>query len=237
MALRTLTTAISLALHGLFLSFLLVSTGGASLESGTGEDMFVVEQGVAVEGIAKLGESATAVAAVEAEPVEVSEARQAVEEIKAQEQVEETPVIESKEGPPQEVIEKKPEEVLQPREEQVATIEQTQQPVIEEQQSSGAKKSGGQASLTKAHMGKMFEKIFRNRVASRRAQSGTVVVAFTIDRQGNLLSHKVEASSGSTDLDKAAITALEKAAPFPAWPPEIDNPPLTFTVPFKFTVR
>lgn len=237
MSLRAVTTFLSLALHAGMASFLMVSTGGAALEAGTGDDMFVVEQGLAIEGIAKLGDAATTTQAVEAEPVEMSEARPPMEEIKAQEPIEETPVIQSKDGPEQEVVEEEPKEIVEPQKQQVATIEQTQQLAVEEQQSSGAKKSGGDTSAIKEHQGKMFGKIFKNRVASRRSKVGTVIVSFTINRDGELLSRKVETSSGVSELDDAALAALDKAAPFPPWPADIANPPLAYTVPFKFTVR
>jgi protein TonB len=59
----------------------------------------------------------------------------------------------------------------------------------------------------------------------------------TVAPSGQLLDRAVLQSSGVPQLDRAAITALERAAPFPPLPPELSSTPLTFTVPFRFRTR
>src|SRR5688500_11718977 len=56
MALRAITWIVSFGVHAAFTLFMLMTTGGASYEQGAGEDVMVVEQGIAIEGFAKLGE-------------------------------------------------------------------------------------------------------------------------------------------------------------------------------------
>ncbi len=55
MALRIVTWLVSLAVHGgLALAMLLPASGRVAVHEGSGEDIMVVEQGIALEGFAKL---------------------------------------------------------------------------------------------------------------------------------------------------------------------------------------
>jgi periplasmic protein TonB len=69
------------------------------------------------------------------------------------------------------------------------------------------------------------------------AEKGDVLLEVTVAPSGQLLEHAVLQSSGIPRLDRAAITALERAAPFPPLPPELSSSPLTFSVPFRFRTR
>ncbi len=114
MSLRLLTYVFSIGVHALVaLAFYDFAPTGA-IDEGVGEDMMIVEQGIALEGLYKAGEAQETIEAVEATPQEESAARQRLEEVKAPEKpvektVEEKPVIE----PP---LEKpvEPEEPLPP---------------------------------------------------------------------------------------------------------------------------
>ena len=59
--------------------------------------------------------------------------------------------------------------------------------------------------------------------ANGSRESGTVRVGVTIDRNGRLLSHRLAGSSGSSTLDGAAMTVIERAQPFPRFLPR-DQP-------------
>lgn len=67
-------------------------------------------------------------------------------------------------------------------------------------------------------------------------QEGTVLLEVIIDRQGGLLSTKVIQSSGYSALDDAALSAVEKTAPFPALPEGIQGNQIEFTLPFTFQI-
>lgn len=67
-------------------------------------------------------------------------------------------------------------------------------------------------------------------------QQGTVLLEVIIDRKGSLLSSKVIQSSGYSSLDDAAISAVEKTAPFPELPSGIDGAQIEFTLPFTFQI-
>lgn len=66
------------------------------------------------------------------------------------------------------------------------------------------------------------------------AGTGTVTIRFRIDRSGALVSAAVTGSSGQFMLDRTALQAVRKAAPFPAPPADMDDAALTFTVPVNF---
>jgi protein TonB len=66
------------------------------------------------------------------------------------------------------------------------------------------------------------------------APSGTVVVHFSIDRSGRLLGRSLARSSGSLLLDAAALSTVDRAAPFPPFPPEMTRSRLDVTAPIGF---
>lgn len=255
MTLRAFTWLFSVALHGALVGVLLISPGGASLDDGSGEDTFVVEQGIALEGIARIGEAEVDIAAVEAPPP-VLAAAAPMEEVKPPPPAEDIPhVIGSELGPVQEdvvlapepeelretqedvVQETEPEEIREIQEfEQVAVVEQLEMSV-EEQRAAGAKQEGGRATALSAYRGRLYSHIARKKLSPRSQRIGTVVVRFTVGRQGELLSSEITKSSGHQILDDAAIASITRAAPFPPMPNEASDGPLVVSVPFKFSVR
>jgi periplasmic protein TonB len=236
MTIRSLTWILSLALHGSLALFFTLPDGNAALEEGTGEDMFVTEKGITLEGFAHTGEDSTTVEAVEAPPV-LSEARPEIEEVKPIEE-EQDKVVTSEDGPEQEelVREQEPEVIEQPKPPQVATLEQTQV-AVEEKKAAGAKQSGGTTTAVSAYRGKIFARLSRKKVNPRSRKTGTVIVSFTVAANGELMSHEVKTSSGSKVLDKAAVASIERASPFPPMPQGMTNDPMTLTVPFRFRVK
>jgi len=237
MTLRALTWVLSLALHGAFVAIFFVTPGGAALDSGTGDDMQIVKQGIAVEGFSQLGEAETTTEEVEA-PTEISEARPPLEEVKpVEEDVQH--VIGSESGPEQEKVvqEPEPEKVEEPHPQQIATAEQTEI-AVEEQRASGViQKSGGDTTAASEYRGKLYQHLERKKVNPRSREAGTVVVRFTVDTSGQVISREVTASSGSKTLDEAAVASIDKAAPFPPMPGDIASAPMVVSVPFKFSVR
>jgi len=75
------------------------------------------------------------------------------------------------------------------------------------------------------------------REARQRRLEGLVVVSFTIDRRGRLLSHRLVNSSGHRALDREVEAMLARASPLPAFPASLDRPRLTIRVPINFTLR
>lgn len=68
-------------------------------------------------------------------------------------------------------------------------------------------------------------------------QEGTVMVTFTVTRNGHVTSVRLSRSSGHPALDQEAIAAIRRAQPLPSFPPEITQSAMTFPVPFSFHLR
>jgi protein TonB len=68
-------------------------------------------------------------------------------------------------------------------------------------------------------------------------QSGTARVSFIVDRNGKLVSHWLEESSGVPAFDEESLALVERAQPFPAPPPDLDESGLTMTAPLIFGAR
>ncbi|TDQ83885.1 outer membrane transport energization protein TonB [Dongia mobilis] len=75
------------------------------------------------------------------------------------------------------------------------------------------------------------------RVAKRRNQEGMPVVAFVIDRAGNIKNAYLVQSSGHDSLDEEAMATLRRAEPLPALPPEMAGTTVTRSVPIRFNLK
>jgi protein TonB len=93
MIIRLLTWLVSLGVHAAFAVSMLMPTGGTALEQGAGEDIMVVEQGLMLEGFAKLGEELVTIEEVQAPPIQMSMAQPLPEE-KQPVEIEDIPVEE-----------------------------------------------------------------------------------------------------------------------------------------------
>jgi len=232
--LRPMSWLVSLGLHvGLLVAMIGVS-GGAALDAGTGDDTFVVEQGIALEGVAKFGEAEEMIETVDIPPVQPIEEPQPIEEIEP----EQTEVITSTESPNEADVvteEIKPVEEEQP----VAAPVEEQAPQVATliEKSSGAAQEGGSATQMLAYKGTVRKALGRTPVNPRSRKTGTVLVRFTVDPAGQLLSNEIETSSGSKLLDEAAIAAIARTAPFPPMPREIATAPIEMKIRYHFSVR
>jgi protein TonB len=73
--------------------------------------------------------------------------------------------------------------------------------------------------------------------ARMRHETGTVQLAFAIDRQGRVVSSAVERSSGHETLDQEAIATVRRAQPFPTPPAAMPGDTFNFTLPVPFSIR
>lgn len=71
------------------------------------------------------------------------------------------------------------------------------------------------------------------RGAKSRREEGVVGVNFVIDSSGAVISTRLSRSSGSSELDRAALDSLRRASPMPAPPPGIRS----LSVPVQFNLR
>ncbi|BAM91619.1 energy transducer [Bradyrhizobium oligotrophicum S58] len=67
--------------------------------------------------------------------------------------------------------------------------------------------------------------------------TGTVAISVVIDRNGRLLSRRLAGSSGSPALDRAALSIIERAQPFPRFPPVMTMAQVSRTVPLRLRPR
>jgi protein TonB len=74
-------------------------------------------------------------------------------------------------------------------------------------------------------------------LAAFRHQEGVVYLHFTMDRQGQVLSARIEKTSGFDALDEETLALIRRAAPLPPPPPEIPGDPVALTVPVQFFLK
>lgn len=74
------------------------------------------------------------------------------------------------------------------------------------------------------------------RRALMRRQEGTVLLRFTVDRQGRIVAQDIAQSSGNPFLDRAAEGMLERAAPLPAIPEAIEADKVEIEIPVSFSL-
>jgi periplasmic protein TonB len=233
--LRPLTWLASLALHaGLLLAIVGVSAGGAAFDTGSSGDMFVVEQGIALQGVAKFGEAEERIETVDIPPVRPVEQPKEVKEVEP----DLNNVVTSTEAQHEEqVVKEDPKPIEDKPVQPVPVQEQAPQVATLLEQSSGQAQQGGDTTQRRAYLGTLSKSIERAKVNPRSRQAGTVMVRFTVGPDGNLISRAIEKSSGSKVLDEAAVAALDRAAPFPPMPQTVAQGPIDVSVPFEFVTR
>ena len=250
MALSFLAYFLSFALHIGFVMAVFLYPAGTALHAGSGLDLMLVEQGLAPEGFAKLGDDQMSLEEVEATPVMAAATQPLPEEVKP---IEELPVVASETGPDQENVkapdledapEAKPEERLeepdkeivdQPLPPQVAAVQQ--ESVVAMRESSGEEMQGGDTTVHSAYLGTLRTHLERSKVKPRTNLVGTAVVRFSVNAAGELLKLEIAKSSGKKQLDDAALSSVHKAAPFPAMPSDLRRDAIEISVPFRFIVR
>jgi protein TonB len=75
------------------------------------------------------------------------------------------------------------------------------------------------------------------REAQRARQEGSVIMRFTIDSAGRLISSSIAQSSGFPALDEAAVALVQKASPYPAPPQRLSSEKMALRVPITYGLR
>ncbi|UGY17474.1 energy transducer TonB [Bradyrhizobium septentrionale] len=78
---------------------------------------------------------------------------------------------------------------------------------------------------------------FHSYPAGGNGQHGVVRLAFTLGRGGQVLSSHLGGSSGNPTFDARALAMIRQAQPFPAFPSEITQGSMGFSVPVAFVPR
>jgi periplasmic protein TonB len=75
------------------------------------------------------------------------------------------------------------------------------------------------------------------RAARERGETGEVELAFSIDREGHVISSRIVKGSRYAALDQEAMATVRRAQPFPPPPAGLNGQKFDFTVPVKFNIR
>ena len=73
--------------------------------------------------------------------------------------------------------------------------------------------------------------------SQRRRQQGTAMLRFTMDAEGNVLSFRLEKTSGHEALDEEVLAMIKRAEPLPKIPPDLGRDRLELVVPVQFALR
>jgi periplasmic protein TonB len=73
--------------------------------------------------------------------------------------------------------------------------------------------------------------------AQARHDQGTVLLSFTMDRNGHVLSRSIARGSGVAALDQEVLAMIQRAQPLPAFPPAMPQARMSLTVPIRFSLR
>ncbi len=75
------------------------------------------------------------------------------------------------------------------------------------------------------------------RIAMVQRQQGVPWIRFVMDREGKVLSVRLERSSGSSDLDREVIALPKRAQPLPKPPQDKPGDTLELIVPVEFYLK
>jgi periplasmic protein TonB len=232
--LKPLSWLISLGLHGAIVAFAVVTfTGSNALDAGSGDDMFMVEQGISIEGVTNFGEAEEMIELADIPPMQATQAPPEIPEVEP----ELTEVISSTQSTTEApALEELPEPVDEEKPEEVAVEEQAAQVAKLIEKSSGQAQEGGDSNLLREYKGLLRKAIGRVPVKPRTRRKGSVLLRFSVGPSGDLILRTVEESSGSKALDEAALAALDRTK-FPPMPDELTGEPVEATIRFNFRTK
>jgi periplasmic protein TonB len=243
-ATRAGTWLLSCIAHAALVWLLIVKATGVSHDAGAGRDEFKIEQGVSIESVVAFGDAAATTAeAVDAQAVQPVAATEPI--VAAKEMKDEIPPVIASTAHISEETATTNE--VQPHEEkpseptpQVAEVEPRMASTaeVEQVQAASSGQFGGTVTILTEYYGLASRALERHKVNPHSRIAGVVVVRFSLEPSGRVVSREVQTSSGSKVLDDAAIATLDRSSPLPPVPQElVDAGQLTFAVPFKFRIR
>jgi protein TonB len=226
--------ALALALHGAAAYVIFAHPEADALAEGTGSDTLTVVASVSLEGGDLFTQSPQA-AAAEAHPAR-AEAQAGSQDQK------EPQAAKPDDAPiPQETGAAKPQrrgadapKVPAAEEQKPAPAASAAAEALDAQQAAPAL-AARRDRLWSRYQSELYAALQRHKV--HVAKAGDVLLKITIAPSGKLLNSAITQSSSVPELDRAALAALERSAPFPPIPPEVSSSPLTLAVPFRFRTR
>jgi protein TonB len=73
--------------------------------------------------------------------------------------------------------------------------------------------------------------------ARARNEQGAVTLSFSLNRNGGVLAEHIVRSSGYPELDQEVLAMVQRAQPFPPFPPEMPQAHIDLIVPIRFTLH
>ena len=117
------------------------------------------------------------------------------------------------------------------------TVENAQQSLRSVAPSQGTGSSAVRERVTwEKELAAHFNK-YKRYPEDRPPKSAQVVVTFSLDRLGHVLSSHIAKGSGDAAFDAAALTMLQRANPVPPPPPLVADEGLSFTLPVIFNAK
>jgi periplasmic protein TonB len=186
-----------------------------------------------------------AVVAVELAPIDsVADANQHDLAPGPEDMVEQKAITEAEKEPEQPKVEETPPppavtmpDVLLPEEKPPEKVEEPQPPAPR----TTARVTGGAPPVEPTWQSVLLKHLQQFKRYPRAAQSqgeqGVVLLAFSVDRNGRVLAHRIVQSSGHADLDDEVTAMIERAQPLPAFPASMTQTKIDLTVPIRFSLR
>lgn len=230
--LRLIAISMSVLIHASIGSLMLPSLQKFSpdaLDLGQGNDIVLVERGIATEELIKLGDAIDTAKILPLRPSPQSD------EVKPDELRD----VISSDASSVEASVVETQELTTPPHPDVVQVEEQRPPqaAIFTEESSGAAKTGADPKAVGLYLGQIYKRVERAKVSVPSRRSGTVVVRFTIGLDGKVLSREVISGSGFKILDDAAEAALDRASPFPPIPPKVSLRPISLEQQFTFEAK
>jgi protein TonB len=73
--------------------------------------------------------------------------------------------------------------------------------------------------------------------AESRREQGVVTLAFSVSRNGHVLSRHIVRGSGYSELDQEVLAMIQRAQPLPPFPAAMPQARMDLTVPIRFSLR
>ncbi len=218
--LRVITFVASLAAHVGFAAYAAyIPPAGErrfqAFDQGEGNDEFVVEQGVGIEGIVKLGDSVETIRTVDVTPVEATPP--APTEVKPLDELQDAVVSKAAEAIEDNIVKvDEPPPEVQPEEVKPTEIQPVQavEPVtvaIATEASSGAERKGGDATALAEYRGKLAKRFQECKFPPKKRVVGNAQVRIIVDEAGRVVGREIVKSSGNEEVDKAALANVDYA--------------------------
>lgn len=219
------------AVAGVFVVSALREPNADALQSGRGDDDLSVVASVSLQSEDSLGldeaNTPRADASAGAKP-----SPEVKEEVKKDEEKIELPPEKSPEPTP--FTEDKPEKKEQ---EQQPSTPAPVSDAQDELRAASREFEARQHAVLSLYNSQVYRALMKSALRPQAGQKGRVVLELTLAPSGELLDHRVVISSGVAELDRIAMTSLERAAPFPPIPAEAGREAHTLRVPFEYAVK